>query len=296
MINKNNMPTWVADILLLIVALLWGGGFIGVRVAVDKVPPLYMTSIRFAIAAFLLIMIFFKSIKGFTKKDLLAGIITGTFLFLGTLLQTIAAKDVPVGKLAFLTALNVIIVPFLAFIIYKGKLSIKNILSSILALLGIAILNLNGGTLEGFQKGDILAILCAVCFAGQIVALGHYAKKVDPLRLTAFQLASAAGFSFVGAALFETPPNTLTLDVLGALLYLGFFSTFLAFSLQAIGQKYTSPERASVIMCLESVFAAIFGVILLKEILTLNMIIGCSLIFLGVLLAEYRGSNKTKTN
>jgi drug/metabolite transporter (DMT)-like permease len=296
MINKNNMPTWVADILLLIVALLWGGGFIGVNVAVNNVPPLYMTSIRFAIAAFLLIVIFFKNIKGFTKKDLIAGIITGTFLFLGTLLQTIAAKNVPVGKLAFLTALNVVIVPFLAFILYKGKLSIKNILSSILALLGIAVLNLKGGTLEGFQKGDILAILCAFCFAGQIVALGHFSKEVEPLRLTAFQLVAASVFSFAGAILFETPPNNLTLDVLGALLYLGIFSTFLAFSLQTIGQKYTSPERASVIMCLESVFAAIFGVILLKEILTLNMIIGCSLIFLGILLAEWKGTNKNKVN
>lgn len=296
MINKNNMPTWVADTLLLIVALLWGGGFISVSTAVDNIPPLYMTSIRFAIAALLLNVIFFKKIKGFIKKDLIAGIITGTFLFLGTLLQTIAAKDVPVGKLAFLTALNVVIVPFLAFILYKGKLSIKNILSSILALLGIAMLNLNGGTLEGFQKGDILAILCALCFAGQIVALGHFSKEVEPLRLTAFQMVVAAGASFVGALLFEKPPNRLTLDVMGALLYLGIFSTFLAFSLQTVAQKYTTPERASVIMCLESVFAAIFGVILLKEILTLNMIIGCGLIFLGVLLAEWRGMNKNKIN
>lgn len=292
--SKNNMPSWAADLLLLIVALLWGGGFIGVRVAADSVSPLYMTSIRFAIAAFLLFILFFKKIKGFTNKDLIAGFVTGLFLFLGTLLQTMAAKDVLVGKLAFLTALNVVIVPFLSFIIYKDKerISIKNIISSILALLGIAMLNLNGGTLGAFQKGDILAILCAVCFAGQIVALGHFAKEVNPLRLTAFQMLFSSGLSFIGAVIFENSPSALSSDVVMALLYVGIFSSFLAFLLQTVAQQYTSPERASIIMCLESVFAAVFGVILLKEVLTWNMIMGCILIFSGIFLAEYRRRKK----
>ena len=118
--NKTRkVPAWVGDVLLIITAVVWGGGFIGVAKSLDTLGPFYMIALRFLIASILMLIVFGKKLKKVTRNDIWAGIWSGTFLFLGFAGQTLAAKYLSVGKLAFLTALNVLIVPFLARLVFK---------------------------------------------------------------------------------------------------------------------------------------------------------------------------------
>lgn len=278
---------WRGDILLLITAIVWGGGFIGVAKALHTLGPFYTIAIRFFIASILMSIVFWKKLKNLTKADMKAGILSGVFLFLGFAGQTVAAQFLSVGKLAFLTALNVLIVPFLAYIAFREPIKKYNMIASIIAIIGFGFLNLNQETGFSIGIGEILAILGAIFFAGQITVLGHYTKQRDVCLLSVFQMLACCILGFICAVIFEAPPQNLTVEMVIPVVYLGVFSTFVAFLCQTVGQKYTTSARAAIIMSLESVFGTLFSVIILSEQLTINMSIGALLILLSVMIAEY---------
>lgn len=285
--NTKEMPAWAGDILLGITALVWGGGFVGVQKSLETITPFYMITARFAIAGVMLIIVFWKKLKTINKSDLIAGIIAGSFLFLGFAFQTIGALYLSVGKLAFLTALNVLIVPFLVYIVYKERIKSYNIVASLVAIVGFGFLNLTKNIGFNIGIGEILGILGAVAFAAHITALGHYSKNGDSIVLAIIQMIVCCILGFICALLFEQPPAEITAKMSMPILYLGVFSTFVAFLFQTIGQKYTSSSRAALILSTESVFGIIFSVIILKDIITINTIIGAILIFGSVILSEY---------
>lgn len=279
--------TWRGDILLLITAIVWGGGFIGVAKALDTLGPFYTIAIRFLIASILMSIVFGKRLKKTTKEDIIAGTVSGGFLFLGFAGQTVAAEFLSVGKLAFLTALNVLIVPFLSYIVFKEVIKKHHVIASIIAIIGFGFLNLNAETGFSVGVGEILAILGAIFFAGQITALGHYTKQGDVCLLSVFQMLTCCILGFVCAVIFEEAPQNIGLEMLMPVSYLGVFSTFLAFLCQTVGQKYTTSARAAIIMSLESVFGTLFSIMILSEKLTINVGIGACLILVSVIIAEY---------
>lgn len=286
--NKTRkVPAWVGDVLLIITAVVWGGGFIGVAKSLDTLGPFYMIALRFLIASILMLIVFGKKLKKVTRNDIWAGIWSGTFLFLGFAGQTLAAKYLSVGKLAFLTALNVLIVPFLARLVFKEHIKKHNIIASIIAVIGFGFLNLTKDTGFSMGIGEVLAVVGAIFFAGQITALGHYTKKIDVCILSVIQMIVCCILGFTCTIFLEAPPTQLNIEMLLPVGYLGVFSTFVAFLCQTIGQKYTSAARAAIILSLESVFGTLFSVMLLSEVLTVNMTIGSFLILLSVVLAEY---------
>ena len=292
--KTKNIPAWVGDILLFITALVWGGGFIGVQKSLETISPFYMIAVRFAIASIMLILVFGKRLKNVKKEDLIAGIITGGFLFLGFAAQTSAALYVHVGKLAFLTSLNVLMVPFLVYVVYKEHIKSYNIVASLIATVGFGFLNLTKDMGFSIGIGEILAIVGAIIFAAHITALGHYSKKMDVILLAILQMVVCCVLGFVCAFIFEKPPAQFTVGMAMPILYLGICSTFIAFLFQTIGQKYTSSSRASLILSLESVFGIIFSMLILKEIVTLSMGFGAVLIFVSVLFSEYMHIKHTK--
>lgn len=223
-----NKTTWRGDILLLITAIVWGGGFIGVAKALDTLGPFYMIAIRFLIASILMGIVFGRRIKKTTKKDIIAGTVSGLFLFLGFAGQTVAAEFLNVGKLAFLTALNVLIVPFLSYIFFQEDIKKYNMIASIIAIIGFGFLNLNAEMGFNIGIGEVLAILGAIFFAGQITALGHYTKQNDVCLISVFQMLTCCILGFVCSVIFEEPPQNLGLEMLIPVGYLGVFSTFLA--------------------------------------------------------------------
>lgn len=273
---------------LFLVAIIWGGGFVAVKDALNCVKPFQMMAIRFVIATLLMVIIFWKKLKFIKKADVLAGTVAGFFLFTGFALQTIGLQYTTAGKQAFLTGTYVVIVPFLYWALTHKRPDIYSIVATIIAFIGISLLTLEGKLTLGI--GDILTLLCALFFAAQIVAIDFYTEKHDPILLTIVQSISVMVFSVIGAVLFEGNIESFTTSGVASIVYLGLFSTFLAFIVQNVAQKYTSSTHTAIILSLESFFGSVFAVMLLHEHFTMKMILGCIFIFIAIITAETKWS------
>lgn len=278
---------WVGDILLFLTAFLWGGGFVGVAEALDTLQPFYLIFIRFTIASILIGVIFWKYFIQIKKEEILQGIICGLILFVAYAFQTVGAKYTTVGKLAFLTALNVIIVPFITWMAFHEKIHKYNIVSSVIAVIGFGFLNLSSESGIRFGIGEVHGTMCAIGFAMHISLLGYYTSKYDPIKLSIMQMITCAVLGLCFALVFEEIPTNFDTSMMIPVGYLGVCSTFMAFLFQTIGQKYTSAPRAAILLAMESVFGIIFSIILLKERVTIFMAIGAGLILGAVIIAEY---------
>ncbi|MCT8975332.1 DMT family transporter [Clostridium sp. CX1] len=274
----------MADIALLIVAIIWGGGFIAGKIALFTMTPFYLLSFRFLCSGLLLGIIFFKKMKTIDRKSVISGIILGLSLYIGQTLQTIGLKYTTAGKQAFLLASYTIIVPFISWIIVKKKPDIYSFFAGLLTLIGIGLLSLQGGL--SISYGDSLSLMFAVVFAFQIVLIGIYVKNINPIHLTTVQLLIAGTLTLISALIFEPSIKSVTTDAVLSIGYLVIFNTTIAFLVQNIAQKYTSDTHASIIISLESVFGFLLSVILMKELVTLRMILGCVLIFTAVIISK----------
>lgn len=286
--GEKKESRWIGDLLLLITAVVWGGGFIGVAQALDSFSPFYMIAIRFTMASLLMLLLFWKQFVRIRKAELIPGIVSGVFLFLAFAFQTTGALYLSVGKLAFLTALNVILVPFIALLCFKEKIKKYNMVSSMIAVAGFAFLNLSKETGFSVGTGELLGVACAISFAAQIALLGHFASEINPVKLAVLQMITCMVLGIVCALVFEKPPEKITLNMMLPVTYLGVFSTFIAFLFQTVGQKYTSASRAAIILSMESVFGILLSVIILGEVVTVQVVIGALLILSAVIIAEFK--------
>lgn len=274
----------IADMSLLLVAIVWGGGFIAVKDALDSITPFYIMAMRFTISVIIMLLVFRKKIKLITKNDLLLGTLVGLLLFLGFATQTVGMKYTTAGKNAFLTGTYVVIVPFLYWVISKKRPDTYSMVSAFLCFIGVGMLTLDYGIHIGL--GDSLTLLCSVFFAAHLVAVESFVKKVDLISLVTIQLGAAAVFSIIAALIYEPVPKPLNSNTVFTIFYLAIFSTMLAFIIQNAAQKYTTSTHAAIILCLESVFGSIFSVLMLNEIFTSKMILGCLTIFIAIITTE----------
>jgi drug/metabolite transporter (DMT)-like permease len=279
--KKNSL---YADLSLLLVAIIWGSGFVASKNALNSMPPHYINAIRFALPFILLCIVFWKKIKTINLKDLKSGGIIGIFLFLGFATQTVGLQYTTASKQAFLTGTNVVIVPFLYWAIKNKKPDRYNLVATFLCLSGIGFLTLQGGF--SINLGDGLTLACAVFFACHIVSIGVFAENHDPIILTIIQFGVAAIFSTICALSFEIMPKSFSAQSIFPILYLAVFSTLVAFVIQNVAQKYTTPTHAAIILSLESVFGSILSVILLGDVFTFKMVIGCTIVFAAIITAE----------
>lgn len=222
--------------------------------------------------------------KRINKKSILSGVILGLFLYTGQTLQTIGLKYTTAGKQAFLIASYTILVPFVSWILTKKKPTANSILAGFLTLIGIGLLSLQKNL--SLEYGDSLTLLFAVIFAIQIVFIGIYVKDIDPIHLTATQLLTAGSLTLISALILEPPIGTVNQSAVMGILYLVVFNTTIAFLVQNIAQKYTSDTHTSILVSLESVFGCFLSIILLGEVFTKKMIIGCVIIFIAVILSK----------
>lgn len=281
---------FLADFGLVLVAFVWGTGFVFSKNALDYLSPMMLMTIRFSIAALLAGIAFRKNLMNITKETLKAGITIGFFLFTAFAAQTVGLQFIAAGKQAFLTATNVIMVPFLYWAIKKERPDKYNFVAAFVMLLGITLLTTDFSQGFGFNPGDLLTVLCAFLFACHIVSIGIFSKDHDPLALTVIQLA----FTALCSLLYTVVSGDFTLDIppqgLLSTVYLGLFSSFLAFLGQTVCQKYTSATHAAIIMSLESVFGSLFSIMFLGDVFTPIMVFGCIVIFLGIITAETKWS------
>lgn len=309
----NIQKSRLADISLILVALLWGGGFIAVSNALDAVTPMYLMTMRMTIAG-LTFLLLFPKLRGMTKTDLKYGFYAAVTMFLGFGFQTVGLQYTEVSKQGFLTATYVVFVPFLYWMIYRRMPQKKVFLASFIVLIGIALVGLTSDLTIGI--GDTLTLCCAFFFALQIIVTAAGVEKVSPFKLAFLQFAFAAVmfavtavftekfpvhlFDFSGAAssvagAYESGSNFDLGRTWFAILYMSILATFVCFLVQTIAQKHTTPARASIFLSLESVFAAILGVMMLGEELTFRKLIGFALIFASVLMIEIDFTRKKKT-
>lgn len=292
------MNKYKGELGLIFVALVWGSGFVGVSISLSGgLTPLQIVTYRFLISAILIGAIFFKQIKeNINKESVKAGIIIGLFLFTAFVFQTIGLKYTTASKNAFLTAINVVLVPFIGFILYRRKIDKYGVISSVIAIIGIGILSLEADFSINF--GDMLTIVCAFGFAFHIFFTGEYIKKHNPMVLTFIQFIVAAVLSFITQVLFNEVKMHAQMSSIIGVLYLAAFCTTLAFLLQTICQKNVNGNKAAVILSLESVFGSIMSIIILKEVLTFRLVVGCAVIFAAIIISEtklsflYKKDNK----
>lgn len=294
---ENKKVQTVSKFLLLLVAIIWGSGFIGSQMALDaQLSSAFIMFVRFAIATLIIGVVFFKDLKKNLKREhLKGGILIGLFLFLAFYVQTVGLKYTTPSNNAFITASNVVMVPFIWWVISKKRPSIKIFVSSFLCLVGIGILSLNFSQGFSFQMGDLLTLLCAFLFACQIVATGILAKQMDAKVVVFLQFAVATVCGFIMFMLtdrnftaFASPKG------MAAVIYLGVFSTCLCYFLQTTAQQHVDSSKAAIILATESLFGTIFSVALGYDRLTINMVVGGMIILASIILPELQLSKKVE--
>lgn len=288
--------------MLLLATLVWGSTFIPQRLAMSGMTPFYFQAIRCSLgvlALFPVTALLDRSKadgKGYwarwnDKKLLLGGLLCGITLFLACNLQQIGLVDTDAGKSAFLTAMYIVIVPIIG-IFLKKKPSKMIPVSVLLAVMGLYFLSCVGVT--QISTGDLLLIGCALMFAVQITFVDIFAPQVDPVRLNLLQVAVCAVLSAIVAISTETTTMDAVLGNWFPLCYAGILSMGVAYTMQIFGQLELEPASASLIMSLESVFAVIFGAIILHERMSTWELLGCGLLFAAVILSQINLPAKKK--
>jgi len=278
------MRKYIGEIGLVIVAIIWGSGFVASAVSLEYYSPYQILAARFLIGAVILCIVFYKKLHLLSKSALGKGVILGIFLYIAFALQTVGLQFTTPSKNAFLTSVNVVIVPFIAFVLYKRRIDIYETFGAVIALIGVAVLSLQLSTEINF--GDMLTLICAVAFAFHIFYTSKFVKEEDPFLLTIIQMSTAAVIGFVvvlfkGETTFSVETEGLTM-----LLYLGIFSTTIAFLLQTVAQKFITETKAAIILSTESFWGMAFSIVILSEVLTTRMIIGAILILAAIMLSE----------
>lgn len=278
------MRKYIGEVMLCITAIIWGSGFVVSSVALEHYTPYQVLAGRFVIGFIVLSFIFYKKLKIINRKIIIKGLVLGFFLYLAFALQTVGLQYTTPSKNAFLTAVNVVIVPFIAFLAYKKKIDKFELMGAVLAVFGVGLLSLQ--FTASINIGDILTLACAVAFAYQIFYTAKFVKDEDPITLTIVQMFFAAAFSWI-VVLFKGEINfSFQTEAVSAILYLAIFSTTLAYLFQTIAQKSTNETKAAIILSTESFWGMAFSVLLLGEVLTSRMIFGAALILCAILIAE----------
>ena len=284
-----------SNLLLILASIIWGCAFVAQNVGMNYIGPWTFSTIRFLIAGFSLLAIIpildkkrthviRPKTKEEKKKLLLGSVLCGLALSIGSIVQQIAMLTVPVAKAGFLTTLYVLFVPIITLLFGK-KIPLKVWIGIAMALFGLYLLSMAGNLAIGI--GEIFLILAAFLFAIHIIIIGHFSTRVDPVRLSCGQLLIGGFATVIPMIMIERPTITSILAAYIPLLYTGIFSSCVAYTLQIFAQKEANPTIAGMLLSLESVFAALAGYLILNQVLNTRELIGCVLIFIAIVIAQF---------
>ncbi len=286
-----------AELLLLLITLIWGGTFSIVKRALDDVSPLIFLGVRFGISTVLYIFFFPNFLKHFNLRALRHALVIAFFLFAGFAFQTMGLKYTTASKSAFITGMLVIFTPIAQTIIERKAPKLGNLIGIFLVTVGLLLLTSGDDSIEGFLYslgknftiGDFLTLLCAIMFALYIVYLDIYSRQHPTNFLVFIQLALTSVSSFLIAPVFEEPKINLTSHLFFALIYTALLATIFATYIQTEYQKFTTPTRAAIIFTMEPVFAGLIAWIFLSERLSPLAIFGSILMLAGLFISELSG-------
>ncbi|MFV0503030.1 MAG: DMT family transporter [Lachnospirales bacterium] len=286
------MSKKTATILLLVVAIVWGAGFIATQFVLDAgFSPLELLTGRFFFGAITLSIIFKKEFK-INKQELISGIVVGIILAMAFTLQTYGQLYTTPSIAAFLTAVYVVFVPFIDSIFFKTKIDVYTKIGACLTLFGIGFISLDSFSLTGNGAlGIFLILLCAVAYALHIISVDKYTSfGISPIKISIIMLWVA--FIITGICSITSYDNReIIYDInfltgIVGMIFLGLFSTAFCFTAQNIAQKSVNPTKVSILLSLESVFGTLWSWLIFNEKFTLKIIIGFMVIFLGILIIE----------
>lgn len=286
--HSSKAAMLAADMTLLLVAAIWGGGFIAAKEALTTMSPFGILSTRFLLSSAVMLILFFPAIRACSKKDVQFGIIIGIIQYISFIFQLKGLALTTVEKQSFLVTAYVIFVPFFSWIATRKAIRRRDILCAFLAFVGLGLLCLHSGNFMP-NTGDLLSLGFAVGFAVQIVYVGNFVKHANLFAMTCIQ--------FLTTGLLALPfldiSNLLAADTAAAygIAYLVIFNTAFAFSAQNIAQQHTTDTHASLLISLESVFGFLFAVWFYHDAVTLQERCGCMLMMAAIILSKLGGKN-----
>ena len=283
-----------ASVCLLATAIIWGFAFVAQKDGMSSIGSFLYSALRMLIGSITLCVMFLVNDKIHGKVSVdktsqpdktlyIGGIVTGILMFFAANLQQIGLVYTNAGKTAFITALYMLLVPIIG-ILLKHKTNINNWIGAIIGAVGLYFLCVT--TQFTVATGDVIVFIGSFCWAAHILAVNHFAPKIDVIRLMCIQFIVSGIMSLAAAVFTEEIILTDILSCVPGLLYTGIVSTALASALQGIGQKYAHPTTASILLSTESLFATICGFIFLNEVMNGRELIGCILMLLAVILSQ----------
>jgi drug/metabolite transporter (DMT)-like permease len=275
-----------ASISLALVALAWGTSYAITKDALNTIKPFSLMTLRFGLSTILLSIIYMSRLKNAKKKDLLRGMVIGIFMFLAFVSLITGIRFTTASKQSFIVGAYVLIVPLLAWAVNKRKPTSSAIAGAVLATVGIGLLTIDSSL--KFNIGDIISILCSLFFACHMITIEKYSKDSDPIVLTIVQFAVTSVLFIILTGIFESFDFSAAKKMYGSIAYLVIVTTVIAFVVQNVAQKYISSTSTAIILTLESAFGSIFAIYLLNETMTSQMVIGCVLIFLGIIIQQIK--------
>ncbi len=305
----------LADVLLLLVAVVWGSGFVAQRLGMDHVGPLTFTAARFAVGTLVLLPIVLRRTRnvsaaratpvpddvcgqGFPAETVFSrwrrgvfaggavwrgGIVLGLVLFAGAALQQIGLVSTTAGQAGFITGLYVIFVPLIGLALGQ-RAGWLIWLGAALAIAGLYLLSVTASL--AMEIGNAFVLACAVVWAVHVVLVGRFSPRTDPIRLAAIQFLTAAALATVTGLVFERPTAADVWAARGAILYSGVVAVGAGYTLQVVAQQHAPAAHAAILLSLEAVFAAVFGGLFLAETLTGRQVFGGALMLGGVVVSQ----------
>jgi len=273
----------LAALALVGVAAAWGVAFVWMKDAIERQPYFDFLALRFTIAALLMFAVRPKLVAHIDRKFLVRGVILGLALGGGYASQTLGLEMSTAAITGFFTGLYVVLTPILAWVLLRERIASKVLLGVILATIGLGLITISD---LGFDIGTISLLACALLFALHIVGLGRWSPGANTYALTVIQLATVAVVCWVGALGdgYQSPPDA---DVWGAVIFCAVFATAVAFFVQTWAQSTMDASRVAIILTSEVIFAALFAVMVGQEVLTVQTIVGGSLMVVAMLVVEW---------
>ncbi|MCS7059751.1 MAG: DMT family transporter [Anaerolineae bacterium] len=286
-----NHKSFIADVSMLGIAIIWGFTFPMVKDAVTGFPVYSFLALRFALASIALLALTWRLLRTVPLKWAVFALGAGLVNFAGFALQTFGLQTISPGRAAFITGLYGAIVPFMLAFMGRGRITRPVWVAIMLSVLGLTCLFWQDLTLS-IASGDALVMLCAVAFALQIVMVGQFPKSIDPRPLATLQsiacFGGAAVFAMINDGVLVSPP-ALPMNTLGAAAFTAIFATALALLVQTWAQRHTPTSHAALIFCTEPVWGALAGLTLFGEVFTPLAVLGCTFMLLGMMMPDLSG-------
>lgn len=298
-------------VLLLLTAIIWGSSFLAQTIGSENVPAFAFMGIRTLIGSFFLLPFILLKDKAAAKKMTAEekqqkkiadkkvvkyGVIIGIFLCAATDFQQFAfyQPGASTGKIAFITAMYMFFVPVIGLILFKKRVPLLTWLCVAIGFVGLYFLCFKTPEITAINFGDVLSLICALFFAFQILFIEKFAPECDGIKLSCIQFFTAGAISTILMFIFERPDLADIKAGLLPILYSGIMSCGFAYTMQVIGQKYCEATIASLLMCMESVFATLFAALILHESLSGREIAGCIIMFTAIVISQFTTAPEEK--